>query len=204
VYIFEGGNACYFKHLNFSMQQPSAASTIAVFCGSKNGLDPIFTEHAAALGRGLAEAGMSIIYGGGNKGLMGALANSMLAGGGKITGVIPRILIEWEHQHEGLTELIITDDMHQRKKIMYERCAAAVILPGGFGTLDEMFEMLTWNQLNIHNKKICILNSAGFYTHLMVHMQHLQDTGFLYDNLSTRISFYKTPEELLQELYQKL
>ena len=186
------------------MLNQTALRTIAVFCGSKTGLDPIFTAHAAELGRGLAVAGMSIIYGGGNKGLMGALANSMLAGGGKITGVIPRILLEWEHQHEGLTELIITEDMHQRKKIMYERCEAAVILPGGFGTLDEMFEMLTWNQLNIHSKKIYILNSAGFYTHLIVHMQHLQDTGFLYDELSARISFFKTPDDLLYELNQKL
>lgn len=177
---------------------------IAVFCGSKNGLDPIYKEHAASIGRMLASAGFSIIYGGGNKGLMGAVANAMLDGGGSITGVIPKVLIEWEHQHEGLTELVITEDMHQRKKIMYERCEAAIILAGGFGTLDEMFEMLTWNQLNIHDKKIYILNSAGFYTHLISHMQHLQDAGFLYGEISQRIRFFDTPDELISELDQKL
>ncbi len=186
------------------MMHVESTPAVAVFCGSKNGLDPIYIQHAQALGSGLAAAGMSIIYGGGNKGLMGAVANAMLEGGGKITGVIPKVLLEWEHQHEGLTELIITEDMHQRKKIMYERCEAAVILPGGFGTLDEMFEMLTWNQLNIHNKRIYILNSAGFYTHLIVHMQHLQDTGFLYGDLASRISVFKSPEDLLKELDQKL
>ena len=175
-------------------------STIAVFCGSKNGEDPVYIQHAMELGFGLAKAGISIIYGGGNKGLMGALANGLLEAGGQITGVIPTLLIEWEHQHEGLTELVITEDMHQRKKIMYERCHAAVILPGGFGTLDELFEMLTWNQLNIHNKKIFILNSAGFYSHLILHMQHLQDAGFLYGDLSSRIHVFDTPEEIINVL----
>lgn len=177
-----------------------ATVTIAVFCGSKNGEDPVFSQHARELGMGLAMAGISIIYGGGNKGLMGELANGLLEAGGQITGVIPKLLIEWEHQHEGLTELIITDDMHQRKKIMYERCHAAVVLPGGFGTLDELFEMLTWNQLNIHNKKIFILNSAGFYNHLMLHMQHLQDAGFLYGELSSRINVLNTPGEIVNAL----
>lgn len=173
---------------------------IAVFCGSKNGLDPIYTEHAALLGAALADAGFSIIYGGGNKGLMGALAKGMLERGGKITGVIPKLLIEWEHQHEGLTELIVTEGMHERKKIMYERCEAAVILPGGFGTLDELFEMLTWNQLNIHNKRIYILNSAGFYNHLILHMKQLEDSGFLYGDLSSRISFFHSPMEIIDAL----
>ena len=185
----------------------SAATTtpaIAVFCGSKNGLNPIFMEHASSIGSGLAAAGFSIIYGGGNKGLMGAVANAMLDGGGLITGVIPKVLIEWEHQHEGLTELVITEDMHQRKKIMYERCDAAIILAGGFGTLDEMFEMLTWNQLSIHDKKMYILNSAGFYTHLILHMQHLQDAGFLYGEISERIRFFETPAALISALDQKL
>ena len=182
----------------------NTSPAIAVFCGSKNGLNPIFMADAATIGSGLAAAGFSIIYGGGNKGLMGALANAMLEGGGLITGVIPKVLIEWEHQHEGLTELIITEDMHQRKKIMYERCEAAIILAGGFGTLDELFEMLTWNQLNIHDKMIYILNSAGFYTHLISHMQHLQHEGFLYGEISRRIRFFESPEALLAELDQKL
>jgi hypothetical protein len=186
------------------MSSSATTPAIAVFCGSKNGQDPIYLEHAASIGKGIAAAGFCIIYGGGNKGLMGAVANAMLDGGGTITGVIPKVLIEWEHQHEGLTELVITEDMHQRKKIMYERCDAAVILAGGFGTLDEMFEMLTWNQLNIHDKKIYILNSAGFYTHLILHMQHLQDAGFLYGEISERIRFFDTPEKLLSDLGQKL
>ncbi len=114
---------------------------------------------------------ITLIYGGGRKGLMGAVADSVLKCGGKVMGVIPELLIGWEHQHTGLTDLQIVQDMHSRKKIMYDMCDAAIILPGGYGTLDEMFEMLTWNTLKIHNKKIILLNTAGFYDHLIAHIE---------------------------------
>lgn len=134
---------------------------VAVFCGSKNGNNPVFTADAFQLGKFMAENDITLIYGGGNKGLMGAIANAVMDHGGKAIGVIPEVLLEWEHQHEGITELHVVKDMHIRKKMMYELCDAAIVLPGGNGTLDELFEMLTWNTLNIHNKKIILLNSAG-------------------------------------------
>lgn len=173
---------------------------VAVFCGSKHGNDPVFVSDAHILGRLLAESGIDIIYGGGGKGIMGALANGHLEAGGNITGIIPKMLVDFEHQHNGLTELVVTKDMHTRKKIMYERCDLAIILPGGFGTLDELFEMLTWNQLSIHDKQILVLNSGGFYTHLMAHMRHLEDTGFLYDRVSERVKVFDNPIALMHIL----
>jgi uncharacterized protein (TIGR00730 family) len=170
--------------------------TLAVFCGSRSGNNPLYEEHAAELGRLIALSGITLIYGGGNTGIMGAIANAQLKHGGKVIGVIPEILIEWEHQHEGLTELLVVEDMHTRKRIMYSKCDATVLLPGGFGSLDEFFEMLTWNQLKIHNKRIGILNTAGFYDHLIVHMKSLEMQGFLYDKLEDRIFIADSPEEL--------
>jgi len=162
-------------------------SSLAVFCGSKSGSNPLFEQEAREIGYLLAEHSITLIYGGGNKGIMGAVANASLEKGGKVTGIIPQVLTEWEHHHEGITELIIVDSMHTRKRMLYEKCDAAVILPGGFGTLDELFEMLTWNQLSIHNKKIFILNTAGFYDHLIAHAERMQDEGFLYDRIGDKI-----------------
>jgi uncharacterized protein (TIGR00730 family) len=175
-------------------------SSVAVFCGSQNGKDPLYAQHTAQLGRLLALAGLEIIYGGGNVGLMGIVANAALAEGGKVVGIIPERLKEWERHHSGLTELVVVPDMHTRKKMMYQGCDAAIILPGGFGTLDELFEMLTWNQLKIHDKKIYMLNTAGFYDPLRLHLQQMQKEGFLYDNLEERVGFCPTPSEVLERL----
>ena len=174
--------------------------SVAVFCGSKAGNNPIFGEHAAELGKLIALLGVKLVYGGGKKGLMGTLADSVLANGGEVMGVMPKVLIEWEHQHEGLQELAIVPDMHTRKKMMYDMSDAAVVLPGGFGTLDEFFEMLTWNQLKIHDKKIYILNSSGFYTHMMHHLRMLDKEGFLYEPLEERIIFCNNPKEMFNKL----
>ncbi|MFM9909906.1 MAG: TIGR00730 family Rossman fold protein [Chitinophagaceae bacterium] len=174
--------------------------SVAVFCASKNGNNPIYIQHAAEIGKLVAALNLKLIYGGGNVGLMGALANSALQNNGKIIGVIPKVLIDWEHQHEGLTELVVVPDMHTRKKMMYDLSDAAIILPGGFGTLDELFEMLTWNQLKIHNKKIYLLNSNGFYKHLIAHLQLLEKEGLLYDRLEERIVVCQTPIELFNKL----
>jgi len=171
--------------------------SLAVFCGSKNGNNIVYTKHAAELGKILAENKITLVYGGGSKGIMGVLADAMMERMGNVIGVIPKVLVEWEHQHEGISELIVVDDMHARKKKMYELCDAALILAGGFGTLDEMFEMVTWNQLAIHNKRIFILNSDGFYDHLIRHMQHLENDGFLYDSIEKRMKFLKEPVELI-------
>ncbi len=141
-------------------------TSLAVFCGSKTGKNPLYVEEAKALGHVLASKKTTLIYGGGNKGIMGAVSNAVLEKDGKVVGIIPEILKDREHHHQGITELIIVDNMHTRKKILYEKCDAAIILPGGYGTMDEFFEMLTWNQLSIHDKRIFILNTAGFYDHL--------------------------------------
>jgi uncharacterized protein (TIGR00730 family) len=170
--------------------------SLAVFCGSKSGANPLYVAHATELGYIMAEHGIELIYGAGNKGIMGAVANAVLEKGGRVTGIIPQLLIEWEQQHTGITELIVVDDMHTRKKLLYEKCDAAIILPGGFGTLDELYEMLTWNQLNIHSKEIYILNTAGFYDALMLHMHKMQDEQFLYDKVEDRITVIASPGEL--------
>jgi uncharacterized protein (TIGR00730 family) len=173
---------------------------VAVFCGSKTGKNPVFNQHAAELGKLISMLQMKLVYGGGRTGLMGTIADAVLAHGGKVMGVIPKLLIEWEHQHEGLTELAIVPDMHTRKKTMYEMSDAAIVLPGGFGTLDELFEMVTWNQLKIHDKKIYILNSAGFYNYLILHLKQMQKEGFLYEAVEERIIVCDTPVELFNKI----
>jgi uncharacterized protein (TIGR00730 family) len=162
-------------------------NSLAVFCGSKSGNNPLYVNEAKALGHLLAYKKITLIYGGGNKGIMGAVSNAVLENDGKVVGIIPEILKDREHHHSGITELIIVDDMHTRKKILYERCDAAIILPGGFGTMDEFFEMLTWNQLSIHDKKIFILNTAGFYNHLLAFTQTMQTENFLYDKVEDKL-----------------
>jgi uncharacterized protein (TIGR00730 family) len=177
---------------------------VAVFCGSKFGSDPVYASDAATLAKELAIVGLDIVYGGSKKGIMGEIANSALANGASVTGVIPEMLLAWEHEHESLTKLIITKDMHERKRTMYEIGVAGIVLPGGFGTLDELFEMLTWNQLSIHDKKIYILNSGGFYDHLIKHMELLASNGFLYDPLWNRINTFKSPSDLVAALSEDL
>lgn len=171
---------------------------IAVFCGSKAGNNPLFEEHTRALGHLLAQQNITVIYGGGNKGLMAAVANAALQKNGRVIGIIPKILTGWEHQHDGLTELTVVENMHTRKQMLYDKCDAAIILPGGYGTMDEVFEMLTWNQLNIHNKKIFFLNSGGFYTHLIAHIKMMHDENFLYDHPDTKMTVLNEPEELIK------
>ncbi len=173
-------------------------NSLAVFCGSKSGNNPLFEAQATALGHLMASKKVTLIYGGGNKGIMGAVSNAVLEKDGKVVGIIPEILKEREHHHNGITELIIVDDMHIRKKMLYERCDAAIILPGGYGTMDEFFEMLTWNQLSIHDKKIFILNTAGFYNNLLAFAQTMQTENFLYDKVEDKIVVLEQAEEILQ------
>jgi uncharacterized protein (TIGR00730 family) len=169
---------------------------LTVFCGSKSGANLSFFTEASALGHLLAQENIILVYGGGNKGLMGAVANACLDQGGKVIGVMPKILLEWEAQHTGLTELIITEDMHERKKILYEKGGAGLVLPGGMGTLDELFEMLTWNNLKIHNKKIFILNIDGYYDALIYLLDNMDTNGFMYDNWKDRIIVCPSVEAL--------
>ena len=173
---------------------------LAIFCGSKTGKQAIYQRHAQELGKILVAQGLTLVYGGGRSGLMGVSADSVMEGGGTVRGVIPQVLIDWEHQHENISELLVVEDMHVRKRKMYELCDAAVILPGGFGTLDELFEILTWNQLSIHDKKVFILNSGGFYDHLLAHLQKLTNEGFLYGALPEQLTVLKEPQDILQYL----
>lgn len=170
--------------------------SVAVFCGSKQGNNSLFAEHAKTLGYLLAANSISLVYGGGNNGLMGVVANAVLEKGGRVLGIIPQLLTGWEKQHDGITELIVVENMHVRKRMLYEKADAAIILPGGFGTLDELFEMLTWNQLSIHDKQVFILNSSGFYDAMLLHMQKMQEEGFLYNPLEKTITILAKPEDM--------
>src|SRR6188474_1459608 len=174
------------------------SKSVAVFCGSKTGNNPLYQQHAAQLGNLLAENNLLLIYGGGNKGIMGAVANSVLANNGQVIGIIPEVLLGWEQQHEGISELIVVEDMHIRKRMMYEKCDAAIILPGGFGTLDELFEMLTWNQLSIHDKQIYLLNTDGFYDSLLEHMKKMVLENFLYHSLEDSFTIVSNPSEIFK------
>ncbi len=169
--------------------------SLAVFCGSKPGNNPLYVEHAKQLGNILAEKNITLIYGGSSKGIMGAAANGTLEKNGKVIGVLPKVLLDWEQQHLGLTELHEVADMHVRKAMIYQKCDAALLLPGGYGSLDEFFEMLTWNQLSIHDKKIFVLNSGGFYDHLIAHMKKMEDEKFLYDAVLDRMTIVNEPAE---------
>ena len=170
--------------------------SLTVFCGSKNGSDPLFCEHAQQIGYLLAKNDITLIYGGGNKGIMGAVANATLEKNGKVTGIMPTFLAVPEHQHQGLTEMLEVEDMHVRKRLLYEKCDAALVLAGGFGTMDEFFEMLTWNQLNLHNKKIFVLNTSGFYDHLISFLNKAEESGFLYSDIHRYLHILSSPEEL--------
>ena len=170
--------------------------SLAVFCGSKYGNNPLFRQHTIELASLMAKHQKTLVYGGGNVGIMGIIADEVMRNGGKVIGVIPKVLVAWERQHTSISELLVVDDMHSRKKKMYDLCDAAVILPGGFGTLDELFEMVTWNQLSIHDKMIFILNSGGFYNHLIAHIQQMQDEEFLYEEARKRIIILDDPAAL--------
>lgn len=162
-------------------------NAVTVFCGSKPGNDALFVNEAKALGMQLAQKGIELVYGGGNKGIMGAVANACLDAGGKVVGIIPQLLLEWEAQHDGLTELIVTESMHARKLLLYDKCDVAIVLPGGMGTLDELFEMLTWNNLKIHTKKVYILNANGYYDALIQLLDTMDLQGFMYDQWRDRL-----------------
>jgi uncharacterized protein (TIGR00730 family) len=154
--------------------------SVCVYCGSNPGSRPIYTERAIALGDRLARDGLALVYGGGNVGLMGVVADAVLAGGGEVIGVIPEQLVGWEVAHRGVTRLEVVPNMHERKARMFDLSDAFVALPGGFGTLDEMFEMLTWRQLGIGNKPCAFLDVDGFYAPLVSMMDRMVAEGFVH------------------------
>jgi uncharacterized protein (TIGR00730 family) len=154
-------------------------SSICVYCGSAADVAQSYKDAAVLLGRLAGEQGIEIVYGGGRVGLMGLVADAALAAGGKVTGIIPRHIVEMEVAHRTLSELIIVETMHQRKRMMVDRSDAFVILPGGLGTLDEAFEILTWKQLQLHDKPIVIANIDGYWDPLLTLVRHGVDEGFV-------------------------
>ena len=154
--------------------------TLCVYCGSNAGNKPVYTERAIALGNRLAKEGLALVYGGGNVGLMGIVADAVLEGGGEVIGVIPEQLVQWEVAHKGVTRLEVVANMHERKARMFDLADGFVALPGGFGTLDEMFQMLTWRQLGIGDKPCAFLDVDGFYSPLIAMLDRMVEERFLH------------------------
>ncbi len=174
--------------------------SIAVFCGSSPGINPIYSETTKKLGESMAEQGIILVYGAGNVGLMGVVADAVLSKNGKVIGTIPQFLVDKEVAHYGISELIITETMHERKQKMVDVAEGIIVLPGGIGTLDEFFEMFTWQQLGLHDKPIGILNVNGYYDHLLAHINHMVKEGFLKDFHGERIMVDENPVQLIAKM----
>lgn len=178
--------------------------SLCVFCGSHAGHDPAYEAAARALGETLAEAGIELVYGGGHVGLMGVVANAALAAGGEVVGVMPRALVEREISHTGLTQLHVVSSMHERKAMMSDLSEGFIALPGGTGTLEEFFEVLTWAQLGEHEKPCGLLDVAGYYAPLLDLFDHMVERGFLSTKHRAMVLVETKPEALLErfERYQ--
>ncbi|GAA3777282.1 TIGR00730 family Rossman fold protein [Flavobacterium ginsengiterrae] len=173
---------------------------ITVFCASSFGTDKIYEEQAALVGKTLAEQNIDVVYGGANVGLMGAVADGALNAGGKVIGVLPNFLRSKEIAHLGLTELILVESMHERKTKMNDLCDGVIALPGGFGTLEELFEMLTWAQLGLHKKPIAVLNINGFYDSLIELLQTMTEKGLLKEVNQKMLLVSNDIEDLLNQM----
>lgn len=174
--------------------------SIAVYCGSSAGINGVYREQAAKLGVLLASRGIEVIFGGGKVGLMGVLADAVLNAGGRVTGIIPGFLHIKEVAHDGLTEMISVSTMHERKALIYEKSDGFIALPGGFGTLDELFEMLTWAQLGLHLKPVGILNVNAYFNPILDGIENMVGEGFLKSENRDIIQVSGEAEQLLQLL----
>ena len=174
--------------------------SICVFCGSSPGSRPAYAEAARAFGSLLASREIALVYGGGDVGLMGVIANAALDGGGRVEGVIPRFLMNKELGHQGLTQLHVTENMHERKARMAELSDAFVALPGGLGTMEELFEIWTWLQLALHNKPVGLLNVDGFYDPLVQLLAHMTTERFVKGEHAELVAVHDDPEALLEAL----
>src|SRR3954447_23914296 len=170
---------------------------LCVFCGSSPGHDPAYAAAAAQAGRVLAQRGIGLVYGGGRVGLMGTLADAALSAGGEVIGVIPQALLERELGHRGLTELRVVDSMHARKALMSELAKGFIALPGGIGTLEELFEVWSWAQLGLHRKPCGLLNVNGFFAPLVDFVDRQVEAGFVHPTYRAILSVASTPQELL-------
>lgn len=172
--------------------------SVAVYCGSNPGSRPVYAETAARIGRMLAEAGIAVVFGGGKVGLMGTVADSALAAGGEVIGVIPEQLVQLEVAHAGVTRLEVVSTMHERKRRMFDLSDGFIALPGGFGTLDEMFEMLTWRQLGIGDKPCAFLDVQGFFEPLVAMMDRMVGERFLHADQRRDLWHGDDPESMLR------
>ena len=162
------------------------AKKLCVYCGSGTGRNPAYVEAARTLGKSLADAGIGLVYGGGSLGLMGEVARATLEAGGQVTGIIPEFLTQKEHMLRDVDTLLVTKDMHERKRLMFEKSDAFVALPGGIGTLEELVEQLTWSQLGQHNKPIVVANIAGFWNPFLDLLAHMRDDQFIRNGINVR------------------
>jgi len=182
------------------MLQMNRIRTICVYCGSGPGSNPRYIESAKALGKALADGGIRLVFGGGSLGLMGALANSVLDHGGTVTGIIPDFLTMRENALTRVQEMVVTPDMHERKRLMFERSDAFVALPGGIGTLEELVEQLTWQQLGRHSKPVLLANIDGFWEPLLALLGHMRATQFIRPSLPVEILKAERVEDILPRL----
>lgn len=182
------------------MSQPSLS--LCVYCGSRPGAKPEFAAAAQAVGHWIGEHGGQLVYGGGNNGLMGLVAQATLDHGGRVVGIIPKSLQQREHAKLNCTELHVVDTMHQRKHMMAERADAFLALPGGIGTFEELFEVWTWNQLGYHDKPVGLLNVAGYYDSLLAFLRQSVEQGFLSDWQLDMVSVSSDVNSLLPKLVQ--
>ncbi|MEX3613026.1 MAG: TIGR00730 family Rossman fold protein [Burkholderia gladioli] len=174
--------------------------SVCIYCGSSPGARGVYAEAARAFGQALAQADLTLVYGGGRVGLMGIIADAVLAAGGRAIGVIPKLLVDKEVGHHGLTELHVVPDMHPRKKMMADLSDAFVAMPGGAGTLEEFFEVYTWAQLGYHRKPVALLNVEGFYDPLVTMLRHTVEEGFMAGSYVESLCIDANPEGLLDQL----
>ncbi|MBN9025304.1 MULTISPECIES: TIGR00730 family Rossman fold protein [Kaistia] len=179
-------------------------SSICVYCGSSTGDRPVYAEFAERLGDLMGQEGLGLVYGGGAIGLMGITARSVMAAGGHVTGIIPQFLKEREVMLETAHELIVTEDMHERKRMMFERSDAFVALPGGIGTLEELVEMMTWAQLGRHRKPVLIANINGFWDPLIALLRHMADSGFIRRGFEVNYLVVDSAEQVLPKLREAI
>jgi len=174
--------------------------SLCVFCGSRNGNDPEHALEAKRLAQHMAERDIEFVYGGGSIGIMGILAQEVLDRGGRVTGIIPEFLQKFEVGHNHLTELIITDSMHERKRTMFERSDGFIVMPGGLGTMDETFEILTWKQLRLHNKPVIVLDCKDYWQPFQALVEATIDGGFAHEAVRDLYQVVKTADEVFEAL----
>jgi uncharacterized protein (TIGR00730 family) len=174
--------------------------SVCVYCGSSYGAKPVYAEAACGFGRALVDAGIALVYGGGKVGLMGVIADAVMEAGGRAIGVIPELLVNKEVGHNGLTELHVVPDMHQRKKMMADLSDAFVAMPGGAGTFEELFEVYTWAQLGYHQKPVALLNIDGYYDPLIAMLAHTVEEGFMRQTYLDILQVEAEPAALIARL----